>query len=107
MWCINTHILGTTIIWILAVLNFIAIMIIAINWKWVELMKKEIWSVWELLPKIDKRKPESWIVQNIKSNAIISAKYRAHLDKFHRKYKKNKDGYPSEVRDEDFLEWNL
>ena len=107
MYCLNTHVLGTAIIWILTIFNFIAIIIIAYNWKWIELMRKEIWSDWELLSKIDGKKPESWISYNIGQHAIISAKYRAHLDKFHRKFRKKKNGLREEIRDEDYEKWKL
>jgi len=105
MWVINTHTLGTNIIWILTLFNFIAIIIIAIRWKWVELMRKEIWPSYELLIKDIENK--SWINVNLKSNAQISSAYRAHLDKFHRKFKKDKHGYPTEIRDKDYEKWAL
>ena len=94
MWVINTHTLGTNIIWILTIFNLIAIIIIAIRWKWVELMIKDI-------------KDSSWININLKHYAEISSAYRAHLDKFHRQFKKNKHGYPTEIRDEDYDKWAL
>ena len=105
MWVINTHTLGTNIIWILTIFNLIAIIIIAIRWRWVELMRKEIWPSYELLIKDIENK--SWINVNLKSNAQISSAYRAHLDKFHRQFKKNKHGYPTEIRDEDYDKWAL
>ena len=113
MWCINTHTLGTSIIWILTVLNFIAIIIIAIRWKWVELMREEIWSSLSL-HDVTKRgksfeslKNKSWISHSLGNIAAISAAYRAHLDKFHRKFKKNKHGYPEEIVDTEEGKWTL
>ena len=105
MWVINTHTLGTNIIWILTIFNLIAIIIIAIRWKWVELMRKEIWPSYELLIKDIEN--SSWINVNLKHCAQISSAYRAHLDKFHRKFRKNKHGYPTEIRDEDYDKWAL
>lgn len=105
MWCINTYILGTSIIWILTIFNFVAIILIAIRWKWVELMREEIWPSFNLTIKDIKNK--SWISDLLRTTAQTSSAYREHLDKFHRKFKKNKHGYPSEIRDKDYNKWAL
>jgi len=105
MWIINTHTLGTNIIWILTLFNFIAIIIIAIRWKWVELMIKEIWPSFNLVTKNIENK--SWINENLKSIATISAKYREHINKFHRKWEEDKKGNLREIKDKDYGEWEL
>jgi hypothetical protein len=105
MLTINLHVLWIYIISILTIFNFIAIIHIAKRWKWVELMRKEIWPSFNL--SIRDIKNKSWISNLLRTTAQTSAAYRAHLDKFHRKFKKNEYGYPEEISYEDYNKWAL
>jgi len=105
MLTIDLRVLWTCIISILTILNFIAIIIIAVRWRWVELMRKAIWPSYNLM--INDIKNKSWISDLLRTTAQTNAAYRAHLDKFHRQFKKNKHGYSEEIRDEDYNKWAL